>query len=50
MPVYSERKISLTKDNFDFAIIMKYIGDEPGVQENLDEYFSLIVRTFDFER
>jgi hypothetical protein len=49
-PIYSDRQISLTKDNFDLAISMNYYGGLQGIQENLDEYFDLIVRTLYFEK
>ena len=38
-----ENMINLTRQNFDFALSINYIGSQNGVAENLDEYFSFYI-------
>ena len=36
--------INLTRNNFDIALSINYIGSQIGVAENLDEYFSFYIQ------
>lgn len=36
--------INLTRNNFDIALSIMYIGPQDGVAENLDEYFSFYIQ------
>ena len=50
LPIDSDRQIQLNKDNFEIAMILSYQGYLPGIQQNIDEYLSLVVQTKIFER
>ena len=43
------RKIFLTKENFDIAVGFFYTGNVRGLQDRIDEYFSFNLNTIDYE-